>query len=170
MRILDIIISITALILLSPIFLLVTFIILASDFKSPFFLQLRRGKKGCFKIIKFRTMSTDLEVSLRKITPLGKYLRILSVDELPQLVNVLKGDMSIVGVRPGICELNKECYKRRPGITGLAQVSGRSNIEERKLIELNQIWEEKASVGLYCIVLLKTCLYIITLDFFRDAN
>ena len=96
MRLLDIIISITALIFLFPVFLLITVIIFLNDFKSPFFLQLRKSKGGCFKIIKFRTMSTDPEVTLRNITFVGKYLRILSLDELPQLLNVLIGEMSIV--------------------------------------------------------------------------
>lgn len=170
MRFLDIFFSTLLLLILSPVILLAILLVYLQDFKNPFFLQLRIGRSKCFNIIKIRTMSTEIEIVNRKVTKIGRCLRVLSIDELPQLFNVLKGEMSLVGVRPELCELNNVYYKRRPGITGLAQVSGRSNIEEHKLVELNQIWEEKASVGLYCIVLLKTVLYIITLDFFFDAN
>lgn len=170
MRLLDIIISITALFFLFPILLLVTVIVFMNDFKSPFFLQLRKGKGGCFKIIKFRTMSTDLKVSLRSITPVGKYLRILSLDELPQLVNVLKGEMSIVGVRPELCDNNNNYCIQRPGITGMAQINGRSNITEQDRNHYNLLWEEKASLKLYILTIFKTIIYIFSLNFFKDAN
>jgi O-antigen biosynthesis protein WbqP len=170
MRLLDIIISITALIFLFPIFLLVAVIIFMNDFKSPFFLQLRKGKGGCFKIIKFRTMSTDPEVTLRNVTSVGKYLRILSLDELPQLINVLMGEMSIVGVRPDLCVDKDDYFMQRPGITGIAQINGRSNITELDRNHFNELWEENASIKLYISTIFKTVIYIFSLNFFKDAN
>jgi len=170
MRFLDIVISITALIFLFPFFMLITVIIFINDFKSPFFLQLRKGRGGCFKIIKFRTMSTEREVINRKVTFIGKYLRILSLDELPQLINVLIGEMSIVGVRPDLCINKNDYYKQRPGITGMAQINGRSNITVSDRDYFNQLWEENASIKLYISTFLKTIKYIFSLNFFKDAN
>ena len=142
-RILDILLSITALIILSPLFLVVSFLI-KLDSKGPaFFKQKRVGKDNSyFYILKFRTMrietpsesSTDeLRNAYKWITPVGKILRKTSVDELPQLINILKGQMSIVGPRPALWNqfnLNELRNKGnvnilRPGLTGLAQINGR---------------------------------------------
>ena len=170
MRILDLIFSFFALLILLPLILAAMSLVFLEDGKNPFFIQSRRGKGKCFNIIKLRTMSCDADVVNRSVTFSGRYLRILSIDELPQLVNVLKGDMSIVGVRPDLCGVDKSFLKRRPGLTGLAQIAGRSNINESDRVRLNSFWEERASILLYFIVILKTMLYIFSLKFFMDAN
>jgi O-antigen biosynthesis protein WbqP len=136
-RILDLIFSLFGLILTSP-FLLVLYIISLFDTGSPIFMQERVGRdKIPFILIKFRTMKVDTAsvathlASTSSITPFGHFLRKTKLDELPQLWNVLTGDMSLVGPRPGLFnqeELTqarsaKNVYSIRPGITGLAQVN-----------------------------------------------
>ncbi|EJL6264404.1 sugar transferase [Vibrio cholerae] len=135
-RVIDFIISLFGLIFLSPI-LLVVFIIGKFDTGSPVFIQTRVGKnKKAFELIKFRTMSVNTQsvashlVNTNSITKLGAFLRKTKIDELPQLINVLRGDMSLVGPRPNLFnqeELIAErdalgIYDVLPGITGLAQI------------------------------------------------
>jgi O-antigen biosynthesis protein WbqP len=135
-RLIDLLASFFGLLLLWPLLLLVTIIGLF-DTGSPIFVQVRVGKnKKPFKLIKFRTMSVDTQsvashlASTSSITKLGAFLRKTKIDELPQLINVLKGEMSLVGPRPNLYnqeELIKErdalgVYEVLPGITGLAQV------------------------------------------------
>ncbi len=136
-RIFDVVLSVLLLIFLFP-FLLTITVLVSFESGSPFFLQERMGKnKTKFTIIKFRTMyistpslSTHL-ITLNSVTPFGKYLRKFKIDELPQLLNVLFGNMSFVGPRPNLfnqTELIKEreikkIYSVRPGITGLAQIN-----------------------------------------------
>ena len=136
-----------ALVLLSPVFLVVTLVLAFSIRGNPFFLQQRPGKGGrIFKIIKFKTMSDQrdrngiLLPDYRRLTFFGKIIRKSSLDELPQLINVLKGDMSLVGPRPLLPQYlplyTEEQMKRhlvKPGITGWAQVNGRNALT----------WEEK---------------------------
>ena len=137
-RIIDIILSSLGLLILSPLIVLV-YLIIYKESKSPFFTQQRIGKKmNKFSLIKFRTMSlgtgdyaTHL-VDSSKISKVGNLLRRTKLDELPQLWNVLKGEMSIVGPRP--CLINQKelikarqkfkIYNTKPGITGLAQING----------------------------------------------
>ena len=137
-RTLDLFLAVAGLIIASP--LLLTAIILCYfDTGSPIFIQTRVGRgKAPFKLIKLRTMSLDTPsvashlVKSSAVTPLGSFLRKSKFDELPQLVNVIKGDMSLVGPRPGLfnqLELIEErdrygIFVVRPGITGLAQISG----------------------------------------------
>lgn len=138
LRIFDIILSIIGLLFLSPVFLLITLLCLV-DTGRPIFLQERLGLyKVPFALVKIRTMALDTPsvathlASSGAITPLGRFLRRTKLDELPQLWNVLKGEMSIVGPRPGLpnqIELTRArekhgIYSVRPGITGLAQISG----------------------------------------------
>lgn len=135
-RLLDILLSLIGLILTSPILLIVT-ILGYFETKSPIFIQERVGKnKKSFKLIKFRTMAVDTKsvashlVGTTSITKLGGFLRKTKIDELPQLINVLKGEMSLVGPRPNlfnqhdVIQAREEynVYRALPGITGLAQI------------------------------------------------
>lgn len=139
-RLFDFLLSLVALIILAP-FLIVFMIIGAIKMKGdPFFYQERPGKdEKIFRLIKFRTMTEEKDADGnylsddRRLTPYGKWLRSTSIDELPELVNILKGDMAIVGPRPLLVQYlplyNEEQRHRhdvRPGLTGLAQVNGRN--------------------------------------------
>ncbi|WP_062031602.1 sugar transferase [Acinetobacter sp. BMW17] len=162
-RSLDIIIALFALILLSPIFLLVCHKVKKYLGSPIFFYQERPGKDGkIFRMIKFRSMKDAFDQEgnplpdEERITPFGQKLRSTSLDEMPQLINVLKGDMSIVGPRPQMKEFlqhyTPEQMRRhevRPGMTGLAQVSGRNNLswEEKfaldvKYVDNHNIWQD----------------------------
>lgn len=145
--VIDFITAVVALALLSPVFLLIGMLLAVSNRGNPFFIQSRPGKNGrIFKIIKFKTMNNKKDAQgvllpdYRRLTFMGKIVRKTSLDELPQLINVVKGDMSLVGPRPLLPEYlplyNAEQAKRhdvKPGITGWAQVNGRNALS----------WEEK---------------------------
>ena len=142
-RLVDIIIATLALIILSPIFFLLCHKVKRHLGSPIFFLQERPGKNGkLFKMIKFRSMKDAVDKDgnplpdEQRITPFGQKLRSTSLDEMPQLINVLKGDMSIVGPRPMLKEFvelySPEQARRlevRPGMTGLAQISGRNELD-----------------------------------------
>lgn len=162
-RVLDFIISLFALIILSPLFLIVSVCILISDGSPVFFRQKRVGKNNeLFEIYKFRTMkrgtenvaSNDLSDANVKITKFGKILRATSIDELPQFFNILNGTMSLIGPRPLIPEETKirelrqkyNVYSVRPGITGWAQVNGRDNVSAEKKALLDKEYVEKQSL------------------------
>ena len=157
-RLLDFILSLIGLIILSPVLLIVAILVKCSSKGPIFFKQERLGKDGkVFKIIKFRTMINNAEnlgTGLRitgkddfRITKVGGVLRKLSLDELPQLINVLKGDMSLVGPRPPVTyfphkyeeydEIQQQRFYVRPGITGLAQVRVRNNATWDERIEID---------------------------------
>lgn len=141
-RLLDIVISATALILLSPFMLIIYLLVRINLGSSVFFLQERVGKDNkIFKMIKFRTMknSTDKDGNLlsdnERLTKFGRFLRSFSIDELPELINILKGDMSLVGPRALLVQYlehyNSEQIRRHevlPGLTGWAQINGRNSI------------------------------------------
>ncbi|MEI6291198.1 MAG: sugar transferase [Chloroflexota bacterium] len=152
-RIIDIIISLIALLILSPILLLITLTLIIANGGTPFFVQSRPGLKGkIFKIIKFKTMNErrDSKGNLlpddQRLTTVGKFVRKTSLDEIPQLINVLKGDMSLIGPRPLLFEylllyspLQARRHEIRPGITGWAQVNGRNTISWSKKFEMD-VW------------------------------
>lgn len=142
-RLVDILISLVALVVLSPLFCVVAYKVRKHLGAPIFFCQERPGKNGkLFKMIKFRSMKDAFDQDgnplpdEKRITPFGQKLRATSLDEMPQLINVLKGDMSIVGPRPMLKEFvelySPEQARRlevRPGMTGLAQVSGRNELD-----------------------------------------
>lgn len=153
-RLLDIVLSLSAVIVLSPIMIIVSVLLyFANEGAGVFFLQPRPGYKGkIFKVIKFKTMNDKkgpdgkLLLDTLRITPIGKFVRNTSLDELPQLFNVLKGDMSLIGPRPLLVKYlplySKEQMRRhdvRPGITGWAQCHGRNAMTWQKKFELD-VW------------------------------
>ncbi|SHF95671.1 Sugar transferase involved in LPS biosynthesis (colanic, teichoic acid) [Bacteroides faecichinchillae] len=153
-RIVDFIIVFITLSIIWPILLFITiWLHFANKGAGAFFTQERPGKNGkIFKVIKFKTMTDerDAEGNLLpdadRLTPVGKFVRSTSIDELPQLINVLKGDMALIGPRPLLVKYlplySKEQARRhevRPGITGWAQVNGRNNISWTKKFELD-VW------------------------------
>ena len=152
-RFFDIVISLFALLLLSPLLIVViVWLHFANKGAGVFFSPLRPGKNGkLFKFMKFKSMTDERDVNgkllpdSKRLTKIGRFIRSTSIDELPQLVNVLKGDMSIVGPRPMSAsylpyynEIEMHRHDVRPGITGLAQVNGRTSIT----------WEEKIGYDL----------------------
>tara|TARA_R110002126_G_scaffold177475_3_gene326423 strand:+ start:19140 stop:19763 length:624 start_codon:yes stop_codon:yes gene_type:complete len=164
-RLFDIVLSLFGLLVLSPI-LLVVALILALDFKdTPFFTQSRPGKnEKIFKVFKFKTMNNKKDENgallsdTERLTPLGIFIRKTSIDELPQLFNVLIGDMSLIGPRPLLVKYlpyykpeERIRFSVRPGITGLAQVTGRNYMS----------WDEKFRKDIY---------YVKNLSFKQDVQ
>lgn len=152
-RLFDFSIALIGLIVLSPLFIVVTIGLYFANQGKPFFFQARPGlNEKIFKIIKFKTMNDKKDVDgnllsdADRLTPIGSFVRKTSLDEIPQLINVLKGDMSLIGPRPLLPEylaLYNETQKKRhlvrPGITGWAQVNGRNAISWEKKFELD-VW------------------------------
>ena len=182
-RFLDIILSLLGLIILSPI-LLITAIAIKIESKGPvIFKQERIGKNGkVFKIYKFRSMVVGAEkmgtgVYSKKgdsrVTKVGKFIRMTSIDELPQLVNIIKGEMSIIGPRPVLTyhpwkyeEYTEEQLKRfevRPGITGWAQIHGRKDVEWNNRIKMDVYYVENISLKLDLKIFLKTIYEVLSM-------
>lgn len=162
-RFFDLVFSILALMVLLPLLIIVALILILSNRRFDFmFLQLRPGKdERVFKVLKFKTMSDkrdefgSLLPDSDRLTKVGKLIRKLSIDELPQLINIIKGDMSFVGPRPLLTKyLNlynsdqKRRHSVRPGITGWAQVNGRNNISWAKKFELDVWYVDNLSFAL----------------------
>jgi lipopolysaccharide/colanic/teichoic acid biosynthesis glycosyltransferase len=169
-RLLDVLIGTIAFILLSPFFMGVILVLLITNNGKPFFFQPRPGKNGeIFKVIKFKSMNDKkdengefLSFHLR-VTKFGNFIRKYSLDEIPQLLNVLKGDMSLIGPRPLLVQYlplyNEEQAKRhlvKPGITGWAQVNGRNTISWDKKFELDVWYVNNVSFLLDMQILLLT--------------
>ncbi|QWH63549.1 sugar transferase [Bacillus mycoides] len=183
-RCMDFIGALCGLILLSPLFLIIALIIKYEDPKGPvLFKQIRVGKDGKeFHMYKFRSMVADAEERLKdllqynevsgamfkmkedpRITKIGKFIRKTSLDELPQLINVLKGEMSLVGPRPPLPREVKEytAYDKQrllviPGCTGLWQVSGRNNLGFKEMVQLDLQYIKKRSILFDIIIIFKT--------------
>jgi exopolysaccharide biosynthesis polyprenyl glycosylphosphotransferase len=192
-QVLDIALALTALIIAAPV-MLIAAIAVKTDGGPIFFLQERHGKDGkIFKMIKFRSMkvgSEKLHAQLKKqkqleltnsnmfkdpedprITKVGKFIRKYSIDELPQIFNVLKGDMSMVGPRPPlpseVKEYEKHVYRRlyvKPGITGIWQVSGRSSLSWDETVRLDLSYVENWSLVLDLSIIVKTFQAVVTRD------
>lgn len=187
-RIIDVVGSVFGLLLLSIVFIAVAILIKIEDPKGPiFFSQKRIGLNGKeFKMYKFRSMVSDAEEKLKellkynevsgamfkmkddpRITKIGKFIRKTSIDELPQLFNVLKGEMSLVGPRPPLpreVELYSNYDKQRllvtPGCTGLWQVSGRNSVGFQEMVELDLEYIEKRTLLFDLKILIKTVLVL----------
>ena len=167
-RLLDVAVSSCLLILLLPLMFFAAVAILLSMGRPVFFIQERPGKnEHVFRLFKFRTMSSDPSSSqgsdTSRVTPLGDLLRRLSIDELPQLWNVLKGEMSLVGPRPLLVEYlplysahQKRRHEVRPGITGWAQVNGRNAISWEDKFNLDVWYVDHRSLALDFKILLLT--------------
>lgn len=164
-RTLDFWISLIMIVLLSPVFMIIFVVLVISNKGKPFFTQPRPGKnEKPFRLIKFKTMTDARDENnlllpdTQRLTRVGSFVRKTSLDEIPQLVNVLKGDMSLIGPRPLLLrylpyysENERQRHLVRPGITGLAQVSGRNNL----------IWDERLSMDVQ---------YVKNLTFRLDAE
>jgi lipopolysaccharide/colanic/teichoic acid biosynthesis glycosyltransferase len=171
-RVLDVVLSFSVILILSPVFVAIIIAIRVSSKGAAVFKQERAGKDGKpFTFYKFRTMKAGVDPfgsspksgDDPRLTKIGKFLREYSLDELPQLLNVLKGDMSIVGPRPlyisQMAEWNERQKKRllvKPGLTGLAQISGRGELTREEKLELDVKYVETASVCVDIKIILKT--------------
>lgn len=192
-RTIDVVGALTGLLLLAPVMLAVALLIHLRMPGPILFRQLRRGYRGrLFWVIKFRTMVVDAEQKLDKledanesrggvlfkmendprVTPLGRFLRRSSLDELPQLINILRGEMSVVGPRPLqirdselLQSLNPEEYRRRlqvmPGLTGPWQVGGRSSVDYSQMLELDLDYVDNWSLGRDLWIIVRTFVAVI---------
>lgn len=172
-RILDLVIAVPVLVLLAPVFAVIAVLIRRDSPGPAFYRQTRVGLDGReFRLIKFRTMiqgaefvgaGLDNDAGDPRITGVGARLRALSVDELPQLINVVVGDMSIVGPRPTLRDqverytpAQRRRLRARPGITGLAQISGRSTLPWSQRIVIDVHYVDNWSLRLDLAIILRT--------------
>lgn len=191
-RCFDLVGSLLLLLFLSPLLLLIALLIKIDDPKGKvIFSQTRIGKDGePFRMYKFRSMYADAEKRLEdllalnevegamfkmkedpRVTNIGKFIRKTSIDELPQLVNVLKGDMSLVGPRPPLVrevleytDYDKQRLLVKPGCTGLWQVMGRNNVSFQRMVELDLTYIEKQSMGFDFYILYRTVWVLLSQD------
>ncbi len=166
----DALAAFTGLLLLSPLLIIVTVGLSFANRGKPFFFQTRPGKGGrLFRIIKFKTMTDDKDAAgnllpdEQRLTALGSFVRKTSLDEIPQLLNVLKGDMSLIGPRPLLPQylplydaVQKRRHEVRPGITGWAQVNGRNAISWEQKFEYDVWYVDHISLYLDLQILFKT--------------
>ena len=171
----DFVLALVGFLFLSPVFVMVTIGLFFANDGKPFFFQLRPGKNGkIFKIIKFKTMTDkkdengNLLPDADRLTKIGSFVRKTSLDEIPQLLNVIKGDMSLVGPRPLLpkyLELYNDFQRRRnevkPGITGWAQVNGRNSISWEKKFEYDVWYVDNVSFLLDIKILILTVLKVV---------
>lgn len=179
-RQIDVLLAILLLFFIAPICLFFALLIFLSDQKSPFFLQKRLGKNcKSFTIFKLRSMTYNKDsfsqvsttalqsVNDHRITPLGRFIRRTSIDELPQVLNIILGDMSFIGPRPilpdQLISINSSFYDRfkvPPGLSGLAQVSGRKHIDWLKVLELDCSYVTNLSFKNDFFILCKTFIVV----------
>jgi len=178
-RVIDFILVFCVLAIIWPILLIITiWLHFANNGAGAFFFQERPGKNGkIFKVIKFKTMTDERDADGNllpdkdRLTKIGRFVRSTSIDELPQLINVLKGDMALIGPRPLLPKYlplySKEQYRRhevRPGITGWAQVNGRNNITFTKTFELDVWYVDHCSLMLDLKIVFTTIKKVLVRD------
>lgn len=183
-RIIDFVAALVGLILATPILIVVTVFLFIANNGKPFFFQLRPGLNGkIFKIVKFKTMNDKkdsqgkLLSDAERLTTVGNFVRKTSLDEIPQLINVLKGDMSLIGPRPLLThylhlynDFQNRRHEVKPGITGWAQVNGRNAISWDKKFELDVWYVDNISFILDCKIILKTILKVVKSDGINAAD
>ena len=171
----DFLLAIIGILLFAPLFVILTITLYFANGGQPFFFQLRPGKEGkLFRIIKFKTMNDkrdaggNLFSDAERLTKIGKFIRKTSLDEIPQLLNVIKGEMSLVGPRPllpSYLDLYNDFQKRRnevkPGITGWAQINGRNHISWEKKFKYDVWYVDHVSFWLDFKILIITILKVI---------
>lgn len=172
----DLAVSGIGLLIVSPVLLVaIVWLHFANKGAGVFFLQERPGKGGkIFRVLKFKTMTDERDADgnllpdERRLTKVGRFVRSTSIDELPQLINVLKGDMALIGPRPLLVQYlplyNAEQARRhevRPGITGWAQVNGRNAISWQKKFELDVWYVDHCSFGLDLKIIFKTMMKVL---------
>ena len=169
-RLIDIVVSFLGILFFLPLLVIITIILCFTNSGKPFFLQRRPGKNGkIFKLIKFKSMTDktdhlgELLPYKDRVTKVGLFIRRMSLDELPQIINILKGDMSIIGPRPLLEEYlplynnhQKRRHNVRPGLSGWAQVNGRNSISWKQKFELDIWYVENVSFKLDFLIFLKT--------------
>ena len=183
-RVIDFLIALIGLVLLSPVFIVVMVLLYFANQGKPFFLQARPGlNEKIFNIIKFKTMNDKKDgqgnylPDSERLTRIGSFIRQTSLDELPQLINVLKGDMALIGPRPLLPQylsLYNESQKRRhnirPGITGWAQVNGRNAISWTMKFELDIWYIDNVSFATDCKVMFLTLKKVIKKEGINQAD
>lgn len=179
-RLIDVVLSVLAIIVLSWLYLIIAILIKCTSKGPVLFKQDRIGKDGkVYQIYKFRSMKVGAEKSGvysdnkdPRVTGIGRFIRATSIDELPQLFNILKGDMALIGPRPPLTyhpwkweeysDFQKRMFEVRPGITGWAQTHGRKDVEWNKRIELNVWYVDHVSLGLDFKIFWLTIFKILT--------
>jgi lipopolysaccharide/colanic/teichoic acid biosynthesis glycosyltransferase len=183
-RFLDFILAIIGILLLSPIFIVVMIGLFFANQGKPFFLQARPGKdRKIFKIVKFKTMNDKKDASdnllpdSERLTKIGSFIRKTSFDEMPQLLNVIKGDMSLIGPRPLLIQylhlysaFQNRRHELKPGITGWAQVNGRNAISWDKKFELDVWYVDNVSFILDAKILFKTIQKVVKSEGINAVN
>lgn len=175
-RLIDLVLSFVLLIMFLPLLIVISLVLLIANEGKPFYLQKRPGKnEKIFTLIKFKTMNDNKDKNgvllppEQRVTSLGRVIRALSIDELPQLINVLKGDMSLIGPRPLLVEylplyddFQRQRHKVLPGITGWAQVNGRNVISWEKRFEFDVYYANNISFALDIKIVWLTLKKVIT--------
>ena len=177
-RITDFLLSLIAILLLSPVLIILTIVGAVKMGGNPFFTQERPGKNSrIFKLVKFKSMNNKKDENGKllpdevRLTSYGKFIRNTSLDELPELINILKGDMAIVGPRPLLVryltrynEIQARRHEVRPGLTGLAQVNGRNAISWEEKFRYDVEYVDNISLLLDIKIICKTVLKVIKRD------
>ncbi len=183
-RFFDLLLSMAGLIVLFPVLLVVPLVLIIANGGYPFFIQPRPGKNSrVFKIIKFKTMNDkkdihgDLLPDAERLTTFGKFIRKTSLDEIPQLINVLKGEMSLIGPRPLLVEyldiytdFQNRRHEVKPGITGWTQVNGRNSISWNEKFILDVWYVDNMSFLLDLKILWLTAYKVLKSEGINQAN